>query len=208
MRDKIRFLATGDIHSDIEFLNEIDKKVDFNTIDFIILIGDISDKPNDFKNIFETFKNKQVFMVPGNHDTKKKLDALTKHYGVHLIGNAPVKINDKIGIFGTNYIDMGFSNVHDRFILENLIKNYMAIKNTKFKIHLSHLPPAKTKVANMSPFYPMIQGSIIQKKFLENFSPDLTLVGHIHESSGLEEMVNKTKVVNVGKTYKIFEIEL
>ena len=204
-KKKIKFLASGDFHSDLNFMEEIKKKVDFSDIDFIVLIGDISDKNDDFGDILSVFGDKQIFMTHGNHETRKHLDILKNHYNVHHVGENPVIIEDKIALFGSEFLELGEMGTFEEVIFEDLVNKFDLIKNIKYKIHLTHIPPAEIKLANMSPFYPMIAGSHPQRLFLEKFSPDLTLVGHIHESSGLEEMVNKTKVVNVGKTYKIFE---
>ena len=208
MKDKkIRFLATGDFHSDSKLIAKIKAIKEFDSIDFIVLIGDLSEKKNDFKELLDAFKGKDIFMVPGNHETKKKLKILEDFYGVHLIGNQPVIIHDDVALFGSNYVPLGPYGVNENDILENLIKNYEAIKDIKVKIHLSHLPPADTRIGDASPYYPFIGGSDAVREFLEEFSPDITLVGHIHEASGLEEIINNTKVVNVGRTFKIFEFD-
>lgn len=204
---KIRFLATGDIHSDQKLLKEIETKTNLSEIDFIILVGDISEKKDDFSKILEIFKGKQIFMVPGNHENKTKIKRLQDHYNVHLVGNSPVLIDNDLALFGTNYIPIGPYGISEQLIFDNLVDNYKAIKNSKFKIHLSHLPPAGTKISDSSKFFPFIGGSQAQRVFLEHFKPDYTLVGHIHETSGLEEIVNKTKVINVGRTFKIFEFD-
>jgi Icc-related predicted phosphoesterase len=202
----IKFLATGDFHSDLNLVNSIKEKVNMRGIDFILFTGDLSDKKKDFKKLLSIFENKPIFMVPGNHESKKQLDTLKKSYNIHLIGNSPVKINDKLAIFGTNYHFLGpYAIEHDE-ILKNMIENFKAIEDTRIKIQMAHIPPIDTKIGNASPF-PIVTGCPSLKIFLENFNPDLTLVGHIHESSGLEEIVNKTKVINVGKTYKIFEFD-
>lgn len=207
MKSKIRFLATADLHSDLKFMDVIDKNVDLKKIDFIILGGDVSEKKNDFGKLLEIFKGKQIFMVPGNHENKRNLKALKEHYNVHLIGNSPVRIGEDLAIFGTNYVPIGPYGISEEEIFRNLVANYEAIKDAKVKIHLSHIPPIGTLIGDASPFFPMIGGSIGVRHFLENFKPDVALVGHIHESSGLEEIVNKTKVINVGRSFRVFEFD-
>lgn len=207
MKNKIKFLATGDIHSDQEIINIIKQYGNLDDIDFIILTGDISEKTDDFSKLLKVFKGKEIFMVPGNHETKQGLENLTKHYNVHLVGNAPVKIDDELVLFGTNYVPIGPYGLSEEDIFENLVNNYESIKNVKNKIMLSHLPPEGTKIGDASIFFPFIGGSEAVRTFLENFKPDYALVGHIHETAGLEEILNKTKIVNVGQTFKIFEFD-
>ena len=44
------------------------------------------------------------------------------------------------------------------------------------------------------------------KKALDEFQPDFLVNAHIHEASGMEEQFGKTRVINVSKKEKIFEI--
>lgn len=205
-KNKIKFLATGDFHSDLKLVKRIKDSKHFNDIDFILFIGDLSEKNNDFKDLFGNFKGKQIFMVPGNHESKQQLDILEKNYNVHLLGNAPVKIHDNLALFGSNYVPLGPYAISEEDIFENLKNNFDAVKDFKFKIMLNHLPPHNTTIGDMSPFA-FIEGGRGVREFIDNFTPEIALCGHIHESSGLEEIVNKTKVINVGRTFKIFEFD-
>ena len=45
-----------------------------------------------------------------------------------------------------------------------------------------------------------------KEKAIKQFKPDILLHGHIHEASGFEEYIGKTKVINVGREGKIIEI--
>ena len=67
---KIKLLATGDFHSDVNLINAIDKYVNIDEIDFVLFTGDLSDKSDDFNKLLHIFKGKQIFMVPGNHETR------------------------------------------------------------------------------------------------------------------------------------------
>lgn len=205
--NKIRFLATGDFHSDISLPNEIKNKVNLENIDFIIFTGDLSDRKDDFKLLLEGFEGKEIFMIPGNHESKKSLDILQDKYGVNLIGNKPLIIDNKLAIFGTNYLNIGKYSILEEEVLDNLIENFKLVEDIKFKVHVSHIPPIKTKIGDMSPYH-FVSGSLAQRIFLDRFSPQLSLCGHIHESSGLEEIVNDTRLVNVGRTFKVFEVDL
>ena len=51
-----------------------------------------------------------------------------------------------------------------------------------------------------------IPGSDALRKAIDKFQPDLFIAGHIHELEGVEEKIGKTRVVNVGRRGKIFEI--
>ena len=51
-----------------------------------------------------------------------------------------------------------------------------------------------------------IPGDAILRKAVREFKPDMLISAHIHEAEGLEDMIEKTKVVQVGKLGKIIEI--
>jgi len=204
MREKIRFLAAGDFHSNMDLVDKIKTEVDFSKIDFVLFTGDLSDGSEDFGQLLSCFEGKDVFMVPGNHETRRGVKVLEEFYNIHLIGNSPIIIEDKLAIFGTNYLEIGEAGTFKEEIFTNMIENFKGIEDCGFKIQMNHIPPVDTKIGDASP-YPFITGSEPLADFLENFSPDVCFVGHIHETSGLEEMVNKTKIINVGKTFKVFE---
>ena len=41
---------------------------------------------------------------------------------------------------------------------------------------------------------------------IDKFKPTIALCGHIHEAEGLEMKVGKTKLMNVSKNGKVFEL--
>ena len=50
------------------------------------------------------------------------------------------------------------------------------------------------------------EGSKAVRKAIEEFHPEILINAHIHEASGIEEQIGKTKVINVSRKAKIFEI--
>ena len=204
---KIRFLATSDFHSDLKLIGKIEKELQKTPVDFVIITGDISEKKDDFSKLLGIFKGKSIFMVPGNHESKKQLQILQEKYNVHLVGNSPVLINENLALFGSNYIGIGRHGLHEQLIFNNMVENFNSVKDIKNKIFLTHIPPHDTVMGNASPYFPLIGGSVATRVFLDTFEPNIAFVGHIHETSGLEEIVNKTKVINVARTFKIFEFD-
>ncbi len=203
----LKFLVASDFHSNDKITKNIEKKVKLDEIDFVLLVGDLSDKPNDFGTLLKPFKNKKVIMVPGNHESKAKVKILEEHYKVHMLGNKPVHINENLVLFGTNYMSIGRAGVPEDFVFQNTIENFKAIEHIPCKIQLNHIPPAGTQMGDASPFFPFVSGSSALTEFLEHYSPDVTFCGHIHETSGLEEIVGKTRVINVAETFKVFEFD-
>ena len=171
--------------------------------------GDLSNNKDDFAKILKPFidNKKEIFMIPGNWDSKSAVENLKKFYDVKLIGNKPIIFGEnELGIFGTNYLEIGQFGKYEEEIFENMVDNFNAVKECRFKIQMNHIPAVDTMLGDASP-YPFVQGSEPLKQFLDSceFCPDVCFVGHIHETSGLEEIVNKTKVINLAETFKVFE---
>lgn len=210
-RKVVRFLACSDFHSDLDLVKRIEKEVDFSKVDFVLFGGDLSDEREDFSEMLAPFlKNKKkVLMVPGNHETRKGVKNLEKFYDVDLIGNSPLLFGGgRLAIFGTNYMEIGLSGRFEEEVFDNMKANFEAVSHADFKIQVNHIPPRGTEIGDASPF-PFVKGSEPLAEFLnsEEFCPDVCLVGHIHETSGLEEKVNKTKLVNLANTFKLFEFD-
>ena len=68
---------------------------------------------------------------------------------------------------------------------------------------VTHVPPADTLIDK---FVGFLGGSSGVKRAIKKFKPDIALASHIHEASGIEEQIGKTKLINVGREGRIFEI--
>ena len=75
------------------------------------------------------------------------------------------------------------------------------IKDLKKKLMVTHIQPSDSILC-----LGMWPGSSGVKKAIHEFQPDVHVCGHIHETHGIEEMIGKTRVMNVGKTGKIIEL--
>jgi hypothetical protein len=58
----------------------------------------------------------------------------------------------------------------------------------------------------MEKFTKLLPGSKGVNKAIKQFHPDILLCSHVHEAEGIEEKIGDTRVINVGKKGKIFEI--
>lgn len=68
---------------------------------------------------------------------------------------------------------------------------------------ITHVHPSESVMEKFTSIFP---GSKGLKKAVDEFKPDLLLCSHVHEAEGIEEMLGKTKVINVGKKGKIIVI--
>lgn len=209
MVKKLKILAAGDIHGDKRLIKKLAEKAEKYNVDLVILTGDITFNEREIEGIIGEFlaKKKKVLLVPGNHETLATIDFLVDLYGpeVKNLHGYSLKIGD-VGIFGVG----GAVEVGPKFtltesqIFETLKKGFEKVKDAKRKIMVTHVHPAESLLEKFSKIVP---GSKSVKKAIKYFKPDIVLCSHVHEASGLEEKIGKTKVINVGKEGKIIEIE-
>lgn len=208
MKDSLRFLATGDFHSDVSLVSLIKDSVDLSTIDYILFIGDLSDTKQDYDKLLSIFGEIPILFVPGNHEISEELPFLSQEFNLHVLGDSPLIFPQlDLAILGSNILGIGPYGVGEDEVFFDLIEEYEKVKHISNKLLLYHLPPSDSQLSEMSPFYPFIGGSLGLRYFLSQAKIDLVLCGHIHESSGLSEEVDGSQVVNVGRTFKIIEFD-
>lgn len=199
-KDKLKVLAAGDIHGDSEISKELAERAEKEKVDLVILTGDLTGMVQT-KNIIQPFldKKQKVIFVPGNWETKSDAELLAKTYNIKNLENK-YTIYKNVGIFGMGSPDWALFP-DDAKLFRKLEKDFSKIKNLERKIMISHLHAAGTK-SELSG----IPGSEGIRKAIEKFQPDLFINSHIHELEGVEEKIGKTRVINVGKRGRIFEI--
>ena len=203
MRIKMRILAAADIHGDSKRFKKLAEQADREDVDLVILCGD-----NlgwfETKNLIKPFKdkNKRVLLVPGNWDSFAATDVVAQVYGVRNIHGYSVQY-EGIGFFGAGGApgSPGDGQITETELMESLEKAHAGLKGIEKKVMITHMHPKGSK-SEFSGF----DGSESVRKAVEKFKPDFLLHGHIHEASGMEEMIGKTRVVNVGREGKVIEI--
>jgi uncharacterized protein len=200
----MRILASGDLHGDQGLAKKLAEKAEKEKVDLVILCGDITHFDKSTENMIGPFvkKKQKVLLVPGNHDSLATADFLAEFYGVKNIHGYSVKYGD-IGIFGAGGANIGVAQLTDKETYDLLKKGFDKVKELDKKIMVTHVHPSGTKMEKFTKFFP---GSDGIRKAVDKFKPDILLCSHVHEAEGIEEMVGKTKVINVGKSGKIIEI--
>jgi len=105
------------------------------------------------------------------------------------------------GIFGAGTANMGTHAIKDEEIFNLLKRSHNKIKDLKKIIMVTHIHPKNTKFE-----FSGFSGSKAVRRAIEKFQPDIAICSHIHEAAGLEEKIGKTKVINVARKEKIFEL--
>lgn len=200
---KTKILAVGDIHGDTGLVERLAEKAKKENVDLVILAGDLTFAEQSIKNLIGPFikAKKQVLIIPGNHESVATADFLAEMYSntKNIHGYAFIK-ND-VGVFGAGGADIGPNVITESELFDLLKKGNEKIKDLSKKIMVTHMHPHKTK-SEFSGF----EGSKAIRKAVEQFKPDFLINAHIHEASGIEEKIGKTKIINVARKEKIFEI--
>ncbi len=196
MVKKLRILAAGDIHGDFGLAEKLSKKARDKKVDLVVLAGDIYGYSEGEAGILEPFvkAGQKVVFVPGNCDFDEDLVKLGDVKNLH----GRYVSYDGVGIAG-----IGSGNWKLNLDKEdlNLVRRSLSKMKDKKKILVSHLH-AKGTLAEFSG----ISGDEIIRKIVEEFSPNLLIAAHIHEGEGIEDMIGRTRVVQVGRRGKIIEI--
>ena len=198
--DKLKILAAGDIHGDSSISKRLAEKAQKEKVDLVILTGDLTGM-NQTNNIIKPFldKKQKVIFIPGNWESKADADIISKKYNIKNLEDK-YAIYKHVGIIGIGNPDWTLFP-DDAKTFGRLKKDFDKIKNLEKKIIISHLHAAGTK-SELSG----IPGIESLREAIDKFQPDLFIHSHIHELEGIEEKIGKTRVVNVGKKGKIFEI--
>ncbi len=200
----MKILASGDIHGDISLARRLAEKAEKENVDLVVLCGDLTYGEASTEGIIGPFvkKGKKVVLIPGNHETTATADFLAQQYDAINLHGYSIKVGD-IGLFGAGGANIGLFQLSEDEIYDLLKKSHDKIKDVKTKIMVTHVHPAESKMEKFTEFFPGSKGI---KKAIDAFKPDILLCSHVHEAEGIEEMIGKTKVINVGKKGKIIEL--
>lgn len=201
----MKILAIGDIHGNSKEATRLAEKAVSEAVDLVVLCGDLTLAEQKLDYILGPFINRKlkVAFVPGNHESAATADFLATKYGaINLHGS--YHTDKHVGFFGCGGgISGPVHMMHEADIFETLKTAHYGIKNSPKRIMVTHVHPKGTLMERFSGF---VEGSSGVRKAIEELEPDLVLCGHVHEARGIEEMIGKSKVINVATAEKIFEI--
>lgn len=203
MEKKTKILAVSDIHGDTGLVKKLAEKAVKENVDLVILAGDLTFVEQSTKNLIGPFvkAKKKVLLIHGNHEGIATTDFLSEMYpDTKNIHGYSMTFND-VGIFGAGGADFGNDAMSEKDFKKAIGKAHDKIKNSEKKILVTHMHPQGTK-SEITGF----EGSKSIRNAIEKYQPDFAIFGHIHEAGGTEEKIGKTRVINVARKEKIFEI--
>ena len=199
---KLRVLAASDLHGDSKAARKLAERAEKENVDLVVLCGDITGLV-DTPGIIKPFKDKgqRVLILPGNWDSFATTDLLAQFYGIKNIHGYSAKY-DKVGFFGAGGADVGpFTVVGERELMKTLEQAHAGLKGIEKKVMVTHMHPSGSKSE-----FSGVSGSDAIRRAIKKFKPDFLLHGYIHEAAGSDELIEGTRVINVGKKGTILEI--
>lgn len=199
----MKILAVSDVHADTNFIKRLAEQAVKEQVDLVVLAGDLTFADRSTEGIIGPFKQagKKVLFVHGNHEPAATADFLAELYdSTHLNGTGVM--HGKLGIFGAGGAAPGPFPTSNEEQYDLLNQAHEAVKSATQKLMVVHEHPAGSQFEQKSG-YP---GSWAVRKAVEKFQPDVMVCGHVHELGGIEEKIGKTRVINVARTPKVFEL--
>jgi len=199
----MKLIVSSDIHNDFGMIYKIIELYKKERPDYIAILGDISEfgeiERGLIKKLTEYIDPNKILIIPGNHETSEDVKLLEKIYKIRNL--------DKKYIVKDNFVLVGFGgadillNVIDEKEFEEFLNELKKKISDKYIILLTHIPP-KGSISSLD-----ISGSYSLRKFIQNNNRViLNIHGHMHETGGLEEIINKAKILNVAREVKLVEI--
>lgn len=202
MPKSIRILAASDIHGDTRITKRLADRAEKEEVDVVVLCGDITGIV-ETPNLIKPFKDKgqKVLLLPGNWDSFATTDFLAQFYGMKNIHGYSARY-EHVGFFGAGGADIGpFTMLSERELMKTLEQAHSGLKGIEKKVMLTHMHPSGGKSE-----FSGVSGSDAIRKAIKKFKPDVLLHGHIHEAAGMEELMDGTRVINVGKKGVVIDL--
>lgn len=197
----MKFLTFVDLHEDAKVLKEIVGRASENDIEFMVCAGDLSWFG---KNLLFMLKHlnkvgKKVLLLPGNHETDEMFKEALRDYPHCLNFNKKaVKIEDYVFL---GYGEGGFSLEDQEF--RKVSREWYGKYNGEKIVLVTHAPPFGTKVDLVERRH---VGNHDYRRFIERIKPKLVICGHLHETAGTQDKIDRTKVVNPGWEGMVIEL--
>ena len=195
----MRLLLLTDIHGDVEKLEKIVDREDYEAV---LCAGDLSDAKefDDYEaqlgevlDVFEQ-QGKMTKAVPGNMDPEEKCvrELIQRRMNIHK-KIASFEDFEAVG-FGGGITPFGTPFEPEGSEIKNAVETLYSRMKSDRRFGVIHQPPADT---NLDVADGEHVGSVEVRELIEEKDFELVLTGHIHESRG-RQVIEDTLVVNPG----------
>lgn len=176
--------------------------------DVLVCGGDFTIFENDMARILREFNDfgKPVLLIHGNHETSSSVMIECEQLkNLHFIHKNYYVVEDLVfygfGGGGFSVRDESFTEAAESFMKE--LENISRRNNKKYRLILiTHAPPYGTKIDDIGEHV----GNKSITEFIHKHQPIIAMSGHMHDTAGVEDKINNTRLFNPG--WEGFLIEL
>ena len=197
----MKFLTFVDLHEDKKALKSLIKRASKEDIDFLVCAGDISVFGRNLRYLLKQLNklSKKVYLIPGNHESDNMFKEVLKDYKNCINFNRRVfRINDYIFL---GYGGGGFDVEDPNF--RKIARHWYGKYKGKKLVLVTHGPPANIKIDKLGNRH---VGNIDYRKFIERIKPKLVICGHLHETAGTKDKIDKTQIIHPGWKGMVVEL--
>jgi len=169
--------------------------------DVVVIGGDLTTvgsmkEASDAIDIFRTHC-KTVLCIAGNMDLPEHDDMFSQS-GISINGRG--RMIGQVGFFGVSAAPHSPLKtpyeISEERILALARTGHAEVKDARVRIFVPHAPPYGTRLDIIHSGIHV--GSTAVREFIEEYAPDITVCGHIHEARG-EDAIGKSRIVNCGQ---------
>jgi len=190
----MRMLIFSDVHNDFVRLRQL---MDTEA-DYYVAAGDTLTWERGYDEAGEILASRgaRVLMLPGNHESAARMDALCRRFGLCHFHRQHIQVA------GFHVAGLGYSSPTPFHTPGEYSESEMACNLEPFAaldplILICHCPPKDTLLDRVREG--VHAGSQAVADFLPRREPRLFFCGHIHEAEGVEQRIGATVARNVGK---------
>lgn len=191
-----------DTHGSPSAMRHIKEKA--KDADLLVCGGDFTIFENDMIKILEELNklNRPTIIIHGNHETASTTRANCEGLkNLHFIHKKYFIIDDLVfyGYGGGGFSSKDESFTHEAELFMQEFKKLSESHNKKYRIILiTHAPPYGTPIDYVGEYEGHVGNKSITE-FILKYHPILAMSGHIHETAGVDEKMNSTRIINPGE---------
>lgn len=200
----MRLLVFSDVHGSEKALQAIESKAKRHRPDVLVNAGDLTIFEQDIGRIISRLDklSRPIISIHGNHESYEALLAASVRYPrLRLVHGAYALMEGVLfighGGGGFSRTDKEFDRTARAFEKESRQQNHEKV------VLITHQPPYDTRLDKVNGSH---AGNKSYRRFIERYSPEFVISGHLHENAGISDMLGKTKLLNPGPDGRIIEI--